>query len=179
MSIQNIYHPSSEIVANSHLDEAGYNEMYAASINDPENFWKEQAKRVDWIKSFTKIKNSSYAPGGISIKWFEDGQINVSANCVDRHLETRGNQTAIIWEPDEPGHSTHITYLELSRNVNRLANVYKGLGIGKGDRIVLYMPMIPEAIYAMLACTRTGAIHSIVFAGFSSDALPARLNGRA
>ncbi|MCY3984617.1 MAG: acetate--CoA ligase [Roseovarius sp.] len=177
MSIQNIYHPSSEIVANSHLDEAGYNEMYAASINDPENFWKEQAKRVDWIKSFTKIKNSSYAPGGISIKWFEDGQINVSANCVDRHLETRGNQTAIIWEPDEPGQSTHITYLELSRNVNRLANVYKGLGIGKGDRIVLYMPMIPEAIYAMLACTRIGAIHSIVFAGFSSDALAARING--
>ena len=149
--------------------------MYAASITDPEAFWGEHGKRIDWIKPYTKVKNSSFAHGNVSIKWYEDGQLNVSANCIDRHLARRGDQTAIIWEGDNPSDSKHITYNELHAQVCKLANVYKGLGVGKGDRVVLYMPMIPEAAYAMLACTRIGAVHSIVFGGFSPEALAARV----
>ncbi|HKK84409.1 MAG TPA: acetate--CoA ligase [Roseovarius sp.] len=172
------YPPSSDLVANAHIDAAKYEEMYAASINDPEGFWSEHGKRVDWIKPFTKVKNVSYDFGNVAIKWFEDGTLNVAANCIDRHLATRGDQTAIIWEPDEPtDESQHITYNELHENVCKMANVFKNLGIGKGDRVVIYLPMIPEAAYAMLACARIGAIHSIVFAGFSPDALGARVNG--
>jgi len=152
--------------------------MYAASIADPEAFWAEHGKRVDWMKPFTKVKDISFKPGNISIKWFEDGTLNVSANCIDRHLAERGDQTAIIWEPDSPGDDAmHITYKELHANVCKFANVLKSMGVGKGDRVVLYMPMIPEAAYAMLASARIGAIHSIVFAGFSADALAARVNG--
>ncbi|WP_294621132.1 acetate--CoA ligase [uncultured Roseovarius sp.] len=170
--------PSSDMVANAHVDAAKYEEMYAASINDPEGFWSEHGKRVDWIKPFTKVKNVNYDFGNVSIKWFEDGSLNVAANCIDRHLATRGDQTAIIWEPDEPtDEAQHITYNELHENVSKMANVFKNLGIGKGDRVVIYLPMIPEAAYAMLACARIGAIHSIVFAGFSPDALGARING--
>ena len=170
--------PSSDMVANAHVDAAKYEEMYAASINDPEGFWSEHGKRVDWIKPFTKVKNVNYDFGNVSIKWFEDGSLNVAANCIDRHLATRGDQTAIIWEPDEPtDEAQHITYSELHENVCKMANVFKNLGIGKGDRVVIYLPMIPEAAYAMLACARIGAIHSIVFAGFSPDALGARING--
>jgi acetyl-CoA synthetase len=166
------------LVANAHIDAAKYEEMYAASINDPEGFWSEHGKRVDWIKPFTKVKNVSYDFGNVAIKWFEDGTLNVAANCIDRHLATRGDQTAIIWEPDEPtDEAQHITYNELHENVCKMANVFKNLGIGKGDRVVIYLPMIPEAAYAMLACARIGAIHSIVFAGFSPDALGARING--
>jgi len=144
----------------------------------PKAFWSEHGKRVDWIKPFTKVKNVSYDFGNVAIKWFEDGTLNVAANCIDRHLATRGDQTAIIWEPDEPtDESQHITYNELHENVCKMANVFKNLGIGKGDRVVIYLPMIPEAAYAMLACARIGAIHSIVFAGFSPDALGARVNG--
>ncbi|SFL21886.1 acetate--CoA ligase, partial [Shimia haliotis] len=155
-----------------------YASMYAASINDPEGFWAEHGKRVDWIKPFTKVKNASFAPGQVDIKWFEDGTLNVAANCIDRHLETRGNQAAIIFEPDDPNEPAQsITYADLHRRVCRMANVLEQLGVRKGDRVVIYLPMIPEAAYAMLACARIGAIHSIVFAGFSPDALAARVNG--
>ncbi len=177
MSENKSYPPSADFVANAKINETQYNEMYAASINDPDTFWAEHGKRVDWMTPFTKVKNVSFAHPDVSIKWFEDGELNVAANCIDRHLATRADQTAIIWESDDPGISKHITYLELSEQVNKLANVYKGLGVGKGDRVVLYMPMIPEAAYAMLACARIGAIHSIVFAGFSPEALAARVDG--
>jgi len=170
--------PAADLAANAHVDEAKYNELYAASIADPEEFWREQGKRVDWIKPFTEVKDVSYDFGNVNINWYADGTLNVSANCIDRHLATRGDQTAIIWEPDSPeDDAQHITYKELHANTCRMANVLKDLGVGKGDRVVLYMPMIPEAAYAMLACTRIGAIHSIVFAGFSPDALAARVNG--
>jgi acetyl-CoA synthetase len=177
MTDSNTHPPSAEFVANSLLNREQYEKMYADSINDPETFWAEQAKALDWTKTPTKIKNVSYTYPDISIKWFEDGELNVSANCIDRHLETRGDQTAILWESDDPDVSKKITYRELSEQVNKLANVYKGLGISKGDRVVLYMPMIPEAAYAMLACARIGAIHSVVFAGFSPEALAARVKG--
>jgi len=166
------------LAANAHVDAAKYDEMYAASINDPEAFWAEHGKRIDWIKPFTKVKDVNYNFGEVSIKWYEDGEMNVSANCIDRHLGTRGDQTAIIFEPDNPEDSAqHISYRELSEQVNRMANVFKDMGVGKGDRVIIYLPMILEAAYAMLACARIGAIHSIVFAGFSPDALAARING--
>nr|WP_309501576.1 acetate--CoA ligase [uncultured Roseovarius sp.] len=172
------YPPSDDFVAKAHVDAAKYKEMYAASIADPSAFWGEQGKRIDWIKPYSKVKDVSFAPGNISIKWYEDGTLNVSANCIDRHLETRGDQTAIIWEPDDPKtEARHISYRELHEQTCRMANVLKGMGVTKGDRVVLYLPMIPEAAYAMLACARIGAIHSIVFAGFSPDALGARING--
>ncbi|KRS15612.1 acetate--CoA ligase [Roseovarius indicus] len=178
MSEHKTYPPAADFVKNAHVDAAKYEEMYAASINDPDTFWKEHGQRVDWIKPFTKIKDIDFTLGNVSIKWFEDGQLNVAANCVDRHLDKRGDQTAIIWEADDPEEpSKHITYRELSEQVNKLSNVYKELGVGRGDRVVLYMPMIPEAAYAMLACARIGAIHSIVFAGFSPEALAARVSG--
>ncbi|RMF37880.1 MAG: acetate--CoA ligase [Alphaproteobacteria bacterium] len=171
-----IRRPSAEIVANAHVDAEGYRRMYQASVDDPEGFWGEQAKRLDWIKPFTRVKNTSFEPGNISIKWFEDGTLNVCANCVDRHLPQRANQTAIIWESDDPGVSQHITYQELYDQVTKFAGVLRGLGIGKGDRVVIYLPMIPQAAYAMLACARIGAIHSVVFAGFSADALASRVH---
>ena len=177
MTANKLYPPSADFVATAKIDAAKYEEMYAASINDPAAFWGEQGKRLDWIKPYSKVKNTTFAYPDVSIKWYEDGLLNVAANCVDRHLETRGNQIAIIWESDDPGLSKHITYAELSEHVNKLANVYKSLGVNKGDRIVLYMPMIPEAAYAMLACARIGAIHSIVFAGFSPEALASRIDG--
>ena len=173
----NIFPPSEEFTANAIIDKQKYEEMYSESINDPDAFWSKHGLRVDWIKPFTKIKNVSYEHPNVSIKWFEDGELNVSANCIDRHLESRGNKTAIIWEGDNPSESKHVTYNELHQQVSKLANVYKNLGLSKGDRVVLYMPMIPEAAYAMLACARIGAIHSIVFAGFSPEALAARVEG--
>ncbi|MEO0772783.1 MAG: acetate--CoA ligase [Pseudomonadota bacterium] len=172
------YAPSQSTIDHALISEAKYDEMYAASIADPEAFWANEAKRIDWMKPFTKVKNVSYEFGNVSINWYEDGTLNVAANCVDRHVATRGDKTAIIWEPDSPDEEAqHITYAQLFENVNKLANVYKSLGVGKGDRVVLYMPMIPEAAYAMLACARIGAIHSIVFAGFSPEALAARVQG--
>ncbi len=169
--------PSAEMAAGAHADKATYDAMYAASINDPEAFWGEHGKRIDWIKPFTKVKDTTFAPGNVDIKWFEDGTLNVSANCIDRHLATRGDQTAIIWEPDSPDDDAlHITYNMLHEKTSLMANVLKEMGVGKGDRVVLYLPMIPEAAYAMLACARIGAIHSIVFAGFSAEALGARVN---
>lgn len=172
------YAPSSEFAANSHADKAKYDEMYARSIADPAAFWGEEGKRLDWIKPYSKVKDVSFAPGKVSIKWYEDGELNVCANCVDRHLPDRGTQTAIIWEPDDPkADAQHITYQQLHAHVSKFGNVLKEMGVEKGDRVVLYMPMILEAAYAMLACARIGAIHSVVFGGFSPDALAARVNG--
>ena len=166
------------LLAGAHVDTAKYEEMYAASIADPEAFWAEQGQRVDWIKPFSKVKDTSYAHEDVHIRWYEDGTLNVAANCIDRHIATRGDQTAILFEPDEPTDPVQeISYRELGDHVGRFANVLKGLGVGKGDRVIIYLPMIPEAAYAMLACARIGAIHSIVFAGFSPDALAARVNG--
>ena len=170
-----IYAPTTAFAQNAHANKSTYENMYAASITDPDAFWAEQGQRLDWMTPFTKVKNTSFEHSNVSIKWYEDGELNVSANCIDRHLATRGDQTAIIWEGDNPDESTHITYNELHTQVCKLANVYKSLGVTKGDRVVLYMPMIPEAAYAMLACNRIGAVHSIVFGGFSPEALAARL----
>ncbi len=176
MTETHIHPPSEKTVARAHIDAAKYKEMYTASIADPNAFWGEQAReRLDWITPFTKVKNASFDYDNLSIKWFEDGELNVCANCVDRHLEARGDQTAIIWESDDPSVDANITYKELHEKVSKLANVYKALGVSKGDRVVLYMPMIPEAAYAMLACARIGAVHSIVFAGFSPEALGSRI----
>ena len=173
-----LYAPSSEIAANAHADAARYEELYQKSVSDPEGFWAEEGKRLDWIKPFTKVKNTSFEYDNVSIKWFEDGTLNVAANCIDRHLATRGDQTAIIFEPDNPEEDAqHITYKELHKEVQIFANVLKDMGVDKGDRVVIYLPMIPAAAYAMLACARIGAIHSIVFAGFSPDALADRVNG--
>ena len=177
-STDSLYAPSAAFAAKAHINADQYKAMYAASIKDPETFWAEHGKRIDWIKPYTKVKNTSFAPGAVDIKWFEDGTLNVSANCIDRHLETRGDQTAIIWEPDDPkDEALHITYAELHRRTCRMANILESMGVRKGDRVVIYLPMIPEAAYAMLACARIGAVHSIVFAGFSPDALGARING--
>ncbi|MFD1911434.1 acetate--CoA ligase [Halodurantibacterium flavum] len=166
-----------EFIKNAHIDAARYEEMYRASVEDPDAFWAEHGRRLDWIKPFSKVRNADFTFGQVSIKWFEDGTLNVAQNCVDRHLETRGNQTAIIFEPDDPNApARHITYAELHEKVCRMANVLRSQGVTKGDRVVIYLPMIPEAAYAMLACARIGAIHSIVFAGFSPDALANRIN---
>ena len=170
-----LHPPSLNFTRSAHLNKIQYDEMYSQSIREPEEFWSLQGDRLDWIKRFTKVKNVSYSHPNILIKWYEDGILNVSANCIDRHLATRATQTAIIWEGDDPSDEKHISYAELHEQVSRLANVYKSLGIGKGDRVILYMPMIPEAAYAMLACARIGAIHSIVFGGFSPDALASRI----
>jgi acetyl-CoA synthetase len=177
MSDQKLYAPTAAFTAQAHIDEAGYEERYAQSVSDPDAFWGAEGKRLDWIKPYSTVKNVSYTHPDVSIKWYEDGQLNVCANCVDRHLEKRGDQTAIIWESDDPTVDAKITYNQLYEKVCKLANVYKKLGVSKGDRVVLYMPMIPEAAYAMLACARIGAIHSIVFAGFSPEALAARVGG--
>jgi len=169
-------HPvPAEWTKKAYVDDAQYQAMYAASIENPEAFWGEHGKRIDWFRPFTKVRNASFAPGNVSIKWFEDGTTNVSYNCIDRHLEKRGNQVAIIWEGDSPDQSRHITYTELHLEVCRMANVLKANGVKKGDRVTIYLPMIPAAAYAMLACTRIGAVHSIVFGGFSPDAISGRI----
>ncbi len=161
----------------AHIDNEGYEKMYAASIKNPDKFWKKQGKRIDWFKPYKKVKNVSYEYPNVSIKWFEDGVTNVSYNCIDRHLKKRGDQIAIIWEGDDPYYDKKITYNELYEHVCRLANVMKSNGVKKGDRVTIYMPMIPEAAFAMLACARIGAVHSIVFGGFSPDALAGRIDG--
>jgi acetyl-CoA synthetase len=163
-----------EIAAHAHVTAEGYRTMYEQAARDPDGFRAAQAKRIAWMKPPTKIKNSTFA-GHVSIKWFEDGTLNASASCLDRHLATRGDQTAIIWEGDDPSVSKHVTYRELHEQVCRLANAMTGLGVGKGDRITIYMPMVPEAAVAMLACARIGAIHSVVFGGFSPDSLANRI----
>src|SRR6266700_8317786 len=170
-----IYDVPAEWSKRAFIDEAKYHEMYARSISDPNSFWAEQAKRIDWMKPFTKVENSSFAPSHISIKWFEDGVLNVAWNCIDRHLHKRGDQTAIIWEGDDPSQSKHITYRQLHDEVCKMANILRTRNVEKGDRVTIYMPMIPEAAYAMLACARIGAIHSVVFGGFSPDSLAGRI----
>ncbi|MBY6260464.1 acetate--CoA ligase [Azospirillum sp. 412522] len=163
-----------EIAAAAHVDAEAYARMYEQSVKDPEGFWGEQGKRLDWIKPYSKVKDVNFNDD-VHIRWFHDGTLNVSANCIDRHLATRGDQTAILFEGDDPGVSKAITYRELHEKVSRLANVLKKNGVRKGDRVTIYLPMIPEAAYAMLACTRIGAIHSIVFGGFSPDSLKDRI----
>ncbi|MFD2239195.1 acetate--CoA ligase [Aureimonas populi] len=163
--------------ANALLSQDTYREWYERSVSDPDGFWGEHGRRIDWIRPFQRVKNTSFAPGAVSIRWFEDGTLNVSANCIDRHLAERGDQVAILWEGDDPKDSRAITYRELHGEVCRMANVLKARGVKRGDRVTLYMPMIPEAAYAMLACARIGAIHSVVFGGFSPDALAGRLEG--
>jgi acetyl-CoA synthetase len=157
------------------MNESQYEAAYAESLKDPDGYWRKEAARLTWVKPFTKVKNVSWDPDNLSIKWFEDGALNVSANCIDRHLEKRGDQTAIIWEGDDPKDSRHISYRELHAEVCKFANVLKAKGVQKGDRVTIYMPMIPEAAYAMLACTRIGAVHSVVFGGFSPDSLAGRI----
>jgi len=159
----------------AYVDDAKYNEMYARSVKDPNGFWGEQAKRIDWIKPFSKVKNTSYDPSNVSIKWFEDGTLNVCHNCVDRHLAKRGDQTAILWEGDDPKDDKKLTYKQLHAEVCRFANVLKSRGVKKGDRVTIYLPMIPEAAISMLACARIGAVHSVVFGGFSPDSLAGRI----
>ena len=172
---EKVYPVPAAIAAKAWIDDAKYKAMYDASVKDPEKFWAEAAQSLDWSKPFTRAKNTSFAPGNVAIKWFEDGELNVSANCIDRHLATRGDQVAIIWEGDDPGESEKITYRQLHERVQKFANVLKKHGVKKGDRVTIYLPMIPEAAYAMLACARIGAIHSIVFGGFSPDSLQNRV----
>ena len=174
MSDDQLFPVSDEWSNRALVNSDTYEEMYAQSINDPEGFWGEHGKRIDWIKPYNTVKNVSYE-GDVSIKWYEDGTLNACYNCVDRHVPTRGDQTAIIFEGDDPADSAHITYAELLEHVSRFANVLKSRGVQKGDRVTIYMPMIPEATYAMLACARIGAIHSLVFGGFSPEALAGRI----
>jgi acetyl-CoA synthetase len=177
MSEGKIYKVPKRWKAQAHVDKDAYEKLYAKSIAEPDKFWAKQGKRIDWIKPFTKVKNTSFAYPDVSIKWFEDGTLNVSANCIDRHLKKRGDQVAIIWEPDDPNaEARHITYRQLSAEVNVFANVLRAKGVKRGDRVTLYLPMIPEAAFAMLACARIGAIHSVVFGGFSPDSLAGRIN---
>ena len=167
-----VYPVPAEWAANALVDEAGYFAMYRQSVEDPEAFWAEHGQRLDWIKPYTKVKNTSFHEADFGIRWFEDGTLNLSANCLDRHLATRGDDIAILWEPDGPGEPhREITYRQLHEDVCRFANLLKSRGVKRGERVTIYLPMVPEAAVAMLACTRIGAIHSIVFAGFSSDAL--------
>ena len=174
---EKIYPVPTEWENRAFINDAKYKEMYARSVSDPDGFWAEHGKRIDWIKPFTKVKHTSFDPHNVSIKWFEDGTTNVSLNCIDRHLAKRGDQVAIIWEGDNPAESKHITYNQLHDEVSRFANVLKSKGVAKGDAVTIYLPMIPEAAYAMLACARIGAVHSIVFGGFSPDSVAGRIEG--
>ncbi|WP_134724695.1 acetate--CoA ligase [Paracoccus luteus] len=170
-------HPIPEGFAAAHATAESYGRMYAESISDPDAFWGREGRRLDWMTPYSRVKNTDFTLGQVSIRWFEDGVLNACVNCVDRHLPQRADQTAIIFEPDDPATpARHITYADLSDKVNRMANVLLSQGVMRGDRVVIYLPMIPEAAYAMLACARIGAIHSIVFAGFSPDALANRIN---
>jgi len=175
MTQDRLFAPSDDTIADALIDDRGYLDMYAASVADPDAFWAEHGKRIDWIKPYSQISDVSYDAADLHIKWYADGTLNAAANCLDRHLETRGDQTAIIWEGDDPADSRHISYAELHEEVCRFANVLKAEGAKKGDRITIYMPMIPEAAVAMLACARIGAVHSVVFGGFSPDALAGRI----
>ncbi|MGB1033879.1 MAG: AMP-binding protein, partial [Primorskyibacter sp.] len=178
VTLAKTYPPSALTVAGAHVDRARYDALYEQSVASPDAFWAEQAQRLDWMTPFTQVQDVDFTLGQVKINWFADGTLNVAANCIDRHLATRADQTAIIFEPDDPNEAAqHITYADLHKNVCKMANVLKGLGVDKGDRVIIYLPMIPEAAFAMLACARIGAIHSIVFAGFSPDALAARING--
>ena len=172
-----ILNPHADFVSKARINAEQFQSLYKQSMEDQDGFWSKIARNIDWIKPFAKVKNVNFNSPDVSIKWFEDGTLNVSANCLDRHLATRGDKTAIIWEPDDPRmDSKHISYRELHEQTCRMANVLKQLGVSKGDRVVIYLPMIPEAAVAMLACARVGAMHSVVFAGFSSEALANRIS---
>lgn len=175
MSDAHIYPVKESVKACTHADNDTYLAMYQQSVTDPEGFWREHGKIVDWIKPFSVVKNTSFDTGHVDIRWFEDGTLNVSANCLDRHLAERGDQVAIIWEGDDPADDQTLTYLQLHQQVCRFANVLKAQGVRKGDVVCLYMPMVPEAAVAMLACTRIGAVHTVVFGGFSPEALSGRI----
>ncbi|HZX89150.1 MAG TPA: acetate--CoA ligase, partial [Rudaea sp.] len=169
-------HPvAAEFAAKARIRADDYTKMYAESVDDPEGFWRRVGGRLDWIKPFSKVKDVSFAADNLHIRWFYDGQLNLSANCLDRHLQARGEKTAILWEGDDPNESRAISYRELHAQVCRAANLLKNLGVQKGDRVTIYLPMIPEAAIAMLACARIGAIHSVVFGGFSPDSLAGRI----
>ena len=170
-----LYPVPETFAAGAQVDRARYHEMYAESIADPEGFWGRIGRRVDWIKPYSQVKDTSFAERDFRVRWFADGKLNVSSNCLDRHLAARGDKTAIIWEGDDPAASRHLTYRELHERVCQCANALKSLGVSKGDRVTIYLPMIPEIAIAMLACARIGAIHSVVFAGFSSEALGGRI----
>jgi acetyl-CoA synthetase len=176
MSDTQMFPPSEAAKARTLTSKAQYDEMYARSINDPDGFWAEQAQRLDWVKFPSKIKNTSYAYPNVSIKWFEDGVLNVSANCLDRHLAKRGDEVALLWEGDTPGTDGKVTYRQLHEQVCRFANVLKANGVKKGDRVTIYMPMIIDTAVAMLACARIGAVHSVIFGGFSPDSIANRVN---
>ncbi len=176
MSSDNTFPVSPEWASRAWINNDKYLEMYDRSVKDPNGFWGEIGKRIDWMTPFTKVKNTSYDPNNVSIRWYEDGTLNVCYNCVDRHVATRGDQVAIIWEGDDPTDDEQITYRQLHERVQKMANVFKAHGVKKGDRVTIYLPMIPEAAYAMLACARIGAVHSIVFAGFSPDSLYNRID---
>ena len=175
MDQQPIFQPSDALAKNAHIDADGYQALYAESIADPNAFWAKHGNRIDWIKPYSQVSDVSYDAKNLHINWFADGSLNAAANCLDRHLAKRGDQTAIIWEGDEPDQQRHISYKELHEDVCKFANVLKANGAKKGDRITVYMPMIPEAAIAMLACVRIGAVHSVVFGGFSPDALAGRI----
>ncbi len=172
---ETLYEVPSSWASRAYVDDAAYRERYAASVRDPETFWREEGRRIHWFTPYSTVKNTSFAPGAVSIKWFEDGETNVAWNCIDRHLPHRADQTAVIWEGDDPSESRHITYQELHDEVCRFANVLRNRNVERGDRVTIYMPMIPEAAFAMLACARLGAIHSVVFGGFSPDSLAGRI----
>ena len=170
-----MFHPSPEIIKNAWIKAADYERLYDRSMNDPEGFWGEMAERISWIKKPTKIKDTSFDEADLHIKWYEDGILNAAYNCIDRHLPARAGQTALIWEGDDPADSKKIPYADLKANVCKLANALKERGVKKGDRVTIYMPMVPEAVYSMLACARIGAVHSVVFGGFSPDSLSGRI----
>jgi acetyl-CoA synthetase len=170
-----IYDVPSEWSRRAYADEARYREMYEASLSDPDAFWHQEGKRIHWFKPYSRVKNVNFGPGAVSIRWFEDGTTNVAYNCVDRHLPTRGDQVAIIWEGDDPSESKTYTYRQLHAEVCRMANVMRNRGVKRGDRVTIYLPMIPESAFAMLACARLGAVHSVVFGGFSPDSLASRI----
>ena len=172
---EKLYPVPETFAAKAHVQRADSERMYRESIDDPNRFWAEIAQRLDWIREFSVVKDTSYDPESFHIRWFSDGKLNVSANCLDRHLELRGDKTAIIWEGDDPNQSEHISYRQLYERVCQCANALKSLGVGKGDRVTIYLPMIPEIAITMLACARLGAVHSVVFAGFSAEALSGRI----
>src|SRR6516164_7297401 len=172
---EQIYEVPPEWKSRAFIDDAKYRAMYERSIKDPNGFWAEAGKRIDWFKHFTKVKQTSFDTHNVSIKWFEDGTTNAAHNCIDRHLGKRADQVAIIWEGDDPKDDRKVTYRQLHAEVARFANVLKARSVRKGDRVTIYLPMIPEAAYAMLACARIGAIHSVVFGGFSPDSLAGRI----
>jgi len=172
---QHVFPVSADLKSKAHVDAEAYEELYRRSVEDPEAFWRDAARVLDWSKPFTRVKNTRYSPDDVTIEWFADGTLNASYNCLDRHADRRSDESAILWEGDAPGDTRRVTWNDLREEVSRLANVLKGLGVGKGDFVSIYLPVIPEAIAAMLACARIGAVHSVVFSGFSAEALAGRI----